>query len=64
MNVLILIFCDILKLLMSWVGRNNKVYELDTTFNRVFQKREHKDTTCPVEDCPPSFIHQPGNTAS
>ncbi len=44
MNVLILIFCDILKLLVSWVGRNNKIYELDTTFNRVYQKREHKDT--------------------
>jgi hypothetical protein len=29
MNVLILIFCNILELLMSRVGRNNKIYELD-----------------------------------
>jgi len=30
MNVLILIFCNILEFLMSRVGRNDKVYELDT----------------------------------
>lgn len=30
MDVLILIFCNILELLMSRVGRNDKVYELDT----------------------------------
>ena len=30
MYVLILIFCDIVELLMSRVGRNYKVYELDT----------------------------------
>ena len=29
MNVLILIFCNILELPMSRVGRNDKVYELD-----------------------------------
>ena len=30
MNVLISIFCNILELLISRVGRNNKVYKLDT----------------------------------
>ena len=40
MNVLILIFCNILELLMSWVGRNDKVYELDTAFKRVRQKED------------------------
>jgi hypothetical protein len=30
MNVLILIFCNTLELLMSRVGRNYKVYELET----------------------------------
>ena len=35
MDVLILIFCNILELLMSRVSRNDKVYELDTALNRV-----------------------------
>ena len=35
MDVLILIFCNILELLMSRVSRNDKVYELDTALNQV-----------------------------
>ena len=40
MNVLVFIFCNILELLMSRVGRNNKVYELDTALKRVRQKED------------------------
>ena len=35
MDVLILIFCNILELLMSRVSRNDKVYELDNALNQV-----------------------------
>ena len=35
MDVLILIFCNVLELLMSRVSRNDKVYELDTALNQV-----------------------------
>lgn len=63
MNVLVLIFCDILELLMSWVCRYDKVYKLVTASNECVRRRI-QGHTCPVEDCPPSFIHQPGNTAS
>lgn len=31
MDVLILTFCKILELLLSWVSRDDKVYELDTS---------------------------------
>ena len=40
MNVLILIFCNILELLMSRVGRNDKVYELETALKWVRQKED------------------------
>jgi hypothetical protein len=39
-NILILILCYILELLMGRVGRNDKVYELDTALRWVHQKED------------------------
>jgi len=43
----------------------DKVYEL-IQWSAVlsWRKRFMGVLTCPVEDCPPSFIHHPGKTAS
>ncbi len=53
----------VFELLMSGMCRNNEVYELGVASVEREDEGLHGHT-CPVEDCPPSFIHHPGNTAS
>ena len=57
MNIFILFICNILELLVSWVSRNDKVYELDTALNRTRQ-RENTGTHLSSGGLS-TFIHPP-----
>ena len=62
-NIFMTFSCEIFEFFVGSMSRNDKVYKLDTSFNPVHNSGMYIHT-CPVEDCPPSFIHQPGKTAS
>jgi hypothetical protein len=60
MNVFILSFCNIIELLVSWVSRNDKVYELYTAPQiECVRRKEYKDRPVPWRtDHPRSSTNQ------
>jgi hypothetical protein len=58
MDVFILIVCEILKLLVSRVGRNDKVYELDTLNRKRVSRKENARTHLSCRGLS-AFIHPP-----
>lgn len=62
-NIRVAFLGQLLEFGIRLMGGDHKVDQLKEKYECSHVK--HIDSlTCPVEDWPPSFIHQPGNTGS